>query len=240
MYTRLKQSSTRNTGYEVVLADTEESKKIHFNLRYQIYCIEKGFEEAKRFPDELEKDEYDENAVHFLVRHRADNQWVGAFRLIIDQFQNLPIYQHANIDYAHQVEPTKTAVEFTRLAILRSFQKLPGKTMGDFFDPEFRLVFNAIAVGIEYSRKNGSQEIFFFCRPSLARIIKKMGLQCPQIGDKSLFRGLRYPYKFNLLDFPYQLFRTRQAYLEYHQNNWHIPYSETFDFESDQRVRAAA
>jgi hypothetical protein len=35
-----------NNGYEIILADTEESKNIHYNLRYQIFCLEKGFEEA--------------------------------------------------------------------------------------------------------------------------------------------------------------------------------------------------
>ena len=52
-----------NNSYEVILADTEESKSIHYNLRYQIFCMEKGFEEASKFQDKMEKDVYDDNAL---------------------------------------------------------------------------------------------------------------------------------------------------------------------------------
>jgi hypothetical protein len=30
-----------------------------FRLRYQVYCLEKGFEDAARFPDGCERDRYD-------------------------------------------------------------------------------------------------------------------------------------------------------------------------------------
>ena len=116
-----------NIGYEVVLANTAESKKIHFNLRYQIYCIEKGFEEAKQFPDELEKDEYDDRAVHFLIKHKADQQWVGTFRLIIDKFHDLPISQHAQIDPFHRVEAQKPSSNFPGLGFSGRFRNTPKK-----------------------------------------------------------------------------------------------------------------
>ena len=224
----------------MVLANTAESKKIHFNLRYQIYCIEKGFEEAKQFPDELEKDEYDDRAVHFLIKHKADQQWVGTFRLIIDKFHDLPISQHAQIDPFHRVEAQKTVVEFSRLGILRPFQKHSQKIANDSDDPDLCIVFNAISAGIEYSRKCGTHKIYFLCRPSLSRIIGKMGIRCPQIGDKTLYRGIRYPYKFDLADFPLRLFATRNALQEFHRKNSFLDYCQTADFEERQLVKAAA
>jgi N-acyl amino acid synthase of PEP-CTERM/exosortase system len=229
-----------NTGYEVVLANTAESKKIHFNLRYQIYCIEKGFEEAKQFPDEQEKDEYDDRAVHFLIRHKADQQWVGTFRLIIDKFDELPISQHAHIDHLHRVDPQKTVVEFSRLGILRPFQKHSPKIANGSEDADLCIVFNAISAGIEYSRKCGTHKIYFLCRPSLSRIIGKMGIKCPQIGDKTLYRGIRYPYKFDLADFPLRLFATRHALQEFHRKNTYLHYCQASDFEGRQLAKAAA
>ncbi len=228
------------TGYDVVLANTEESKNIHFNLRYQIYCVEKGFEEAGKFPDELEKDEFDDRSVHFLIKHRADNQWVGTFRLIIDKLHNLPIHQHAHIAHAHRVNPEKTVIEFSRLAILRPFQKHTRNSANNAGDPDLCIVFNAISAGIEYSKRCGSHKIYFLCRPSLAKIIRKMGINCPQIGGKTLFRGHRFPYKFDLADFPSRLFDTHQALQAFYRKNIYTHYCRASDFEGGQINKAAA
>ena len=38
-------------NYEVLLANTEESKNIHYKLRYQVYCDEMRFEDKNKFPD---------------------------------------------------------------------------------------------------------------------------------------------------------------------------------------------
>ena len=229
-----------NTGYEVVLANTAASQKIHFNLRYQIYCIEKGFEEAKQFPDGLEKDEYDDRAVHFLIKHKADHQWVGTFRLIIDKFHDLPISQHAHIAHAHQADPQKAVVEFSRLGILRPFQKHSQKIARDSEDPDLCIVFNAISAGIEYSRKCGSHKIYFLCRRSLIRVVNKMGIKTHQVGDKTVYRGTRYPYKLDLADFPLRLFETRHALQEFHRKNSYHHYCQASAFEERQPVKAAA
>ena len=221
MHTHINQHTT---GYDVIMANTEESKKIHFNLRYQIYCLEKGYEEACKFPDELEKDEYDDRSVHFLIRHRSDHQWVGTFRLIIDKFHNLPICQYTHINYPHRLDHEKTVIELSRLAVIRSHQKLPGKMTINSDDTDLYIVFNAISACIEYSKNYGSQKIFFLCRPALARNFRKMGLKCPQIGDKAIFKGVRYPYKFDLVDFPDRLFETRHALQAFHRKNSHIHY----------------
>ena len=93
-----------NSIYEVILADTEESKEIHFKLRYKVFCLEKGYEDAKKFPDEMEKDKYDGHAIHFIVRHKLSRQWVGAFRIIMGRLPKLPIHQHAIISGQHTIK----------------------------------------------------------------------------------------------------------------------------------------
>ena len=237
MHTHISQHTT---GYDVIIANTEESKKIHFNLRYQIYCLEKGYEEVCKFPDGLEKDEYDDRSVHFLIRHRSDHQWVGTFRLIINEFENLPIYKRVHIPNIHQVDQGKTVIEFSRLAIIRPFQKHIRKSKNDADVTELCIVFNAISAGIEYARQYGSHKIYFLCRPSLAKIIRKMGILCPQIGDKTQFRGVRFPYKFDLSDFPLRLFETRHALQEYHRKNSYIHYCQASELERMNLVKAAA
>ena len=232
MHTHISQHTT---GYDVIIANTEESKKIHFNLRYQIYCLEKGYEEACKFPDELEKDEYDDRSVHFLIRHRSDHQWVGTFRLIIDKFHNLPICQYTHINYPQRIDHDKTVIELSRLTVIRSHQKLPGKMTNNSDDTDLCIVFNAISACIQYSKNYGSQKIFFLCRPALARNFRKMGLKCPQIGDKAVFKGVRYPYKFDLVDFPDRLFETRHALQAFHRKNSHIHYCHASSLDKGDR-----
>jgi len=42
--------------YEVILADTDEARRVHYRLRYQVYCMEEGFEAHDKFPDRMERD----------------------------------------------------------------------------------------------------------------------------------------------------------------------------------------
>ena len=57
--------------FQIVLADTPALRDTVFRLRYQIYCMETGFERPEDFPDGLEKDAFDGRAVHSLLQHKA-------------------------------------------------------------------------------------------------------------------------------------------------------------------------
>jgi N-acyl amino acid synthase of PEP-CTERM/exosortase system len=41
-----------------------------FQLRYQVYCIERGFLDPGSYPDSKESDEYDDYSAHFSVENR--------------------------------------------------------------------------------------------------------------------------------------------------------------------------
>ncbi len=57
--------------FEVVFADTPSLLENVFNLRYRILCIENKYPnvDAANYPDELERDEYDDRSLHLLLRH---------------------------------------------------------------------------------------------------------------------------------------------------------------------------
>ncbi|AHK80773.1 hypothetical protein M911_13930 [Ectothiorhodospira haloalkaliphila] len=78
--------------YEVVVADTREMRRIHHRLRYQVYCLETGYEDPAAFPDGMERDEWDEYSIPFLVRHRPSGEWIGTMRLIPSLDGRLPIF----------------------------------------------------------------------------------------------------------------------------------------------------
>jgi N-acyl amino acid synthase of PEP-CTERM/exosortase system len=80
-----------DNNFEVFLADTPESKAIHYSIRYQVYCEEMGFENKDNFPLEQEFDEYDSQSTHFIVRTRLTGHWVGAIRMVFNTDHFLPI-----------------------------------------------------------------------------------------------------------------------------------------------------
>ena len=91
-----------NEFFEVIPAITSEQKEAIFRLRYQVICeeLEMPSYEPWRFPDEKETDEYDDHAVHCMVKHRKSGQIAGALRLILSDSEDgrrpFPIEQHAS------------------------------------------------------------------------------------------------------------------------------------------------
>lgn len=52
--------------YQIFLADTDESRRLHFKLRFEIYCIDRSFENHSKSPEQEEVDEADSHALHFI------------------------------------------------------------------------------------------------------------------------------------------------------------------------------
>jgi N-acyl-L-homoserine lactone synthetase len=84
--------------YEVVVADTPSARRIHHQIRYQVYCVEQGYEDPAHFPDGEERDEWDAYSIHFLVRDRSSGDWIGAMRLVRPAHGVLPIQLAAQLN----------------------------------------------------------------------------------------------------------------------------------------------
>ena len=90
--------------FQIVLADTPALRDTVFRLRYQIYCMETGFERPEDFPDGLEKDAFDGRAVHSLLQHKASGDYAGTVRLVLadprDKLKPFPVERHTLIESA--------------------------------------------------------------------------------------------------------------------------------------------
>jgi N-acyl amino acid synthase of PEP-CTERM/exosortase system len=185
--------------FETFVADTELAKSIHYNLRYKVYCLDKGFENAAAFPDQQETDIYDKNAVHFIVRHRESGQWVGGMRLVLASPAKLPLSCFSAIDMDSIEDITGTLVaEASRLCILPS----------SFFDSEkpvesteTREILHPSSVSLgliraarEYCLSHEIRFSFFLITDQLARILIRVGMEIKPVGPRIQHRGLRRPY----------------------------------------------
>ena len=109
--------------FEVFLADTRESKEIHYSIRYQVYCEEMGFENKDDFPLEQEFDEYDKHSTHFIVRARQTGQWVGAMRMIFKNDQPLPLEKHCTLNTIIENNIFNRSVEISRLCLVKDIRR---------------------------------------------------------------------------------------------------------------------
>ena len=80
----------------MVPARTPALKEEVYKLRFQVYCNETGFEDPAACPDGLEKDEFDEQSIHYLIRHRTTDRYAATTRLILPDAQ-FPIEIHSTI-----------------------------------------------------------------------------------------------------------------------------------------------
>lgn len=191
--------------FELFLADTALSKQTHFQLRYQIYCLEKGFEDTAAHRNFQEVDSYDPSAVHFIVRSRDSGQWLGAMRLALGIPAQLPISRFATIQPdAIDVLMDKRTAEASRLCMLpgRKLQRndhmnrlvrTHGKDSLDIFHASW-ISLGLIRAARQYCLNHDIRHCFFLGADSLARILRRVGMEICAIGPLTGHRGLRRPY----------------------------------------------
>lgn len=99
----------------------DELEKV-LRLRFQVYVRERGFERPEDHPDGLERDRFDDVAIHALCEHR-DGFSVGTVRLIPPSPLGYPLEEHCQL----AIDPAGLARdrlgEISRLAITREFQR---------------------------------------------------------------------------------------------------------------------
>jgi N-acyl amino acid synthase of PEP-CTERM/exosortase system len=116
-------------NFEVFLADDYWGRRIHYQLRYQVFCLETGYEEAARFPEGEERDSWDEHAAHLLVQQKDSGEWVAAMRLVWPDAEALPIEGRTRIDAALRRAPEQCA-EISRLCMVGHYRRrLQGRIM---------------------------------------------------------------------------------------------------------------
>jgi len=200
--------------FEVYLADTEESKKIHYSIRYQVYCEEMGFEKVEDFSERLEIDSDDAKSIHFIVKNKKTNDWVGAMRLIYKDDTLLPIEESCFLDEKINSNDLFDAVEISRLCIVkeaRSGNPPQGKVDETVLNDESGkikkiptdhktnrlIIWGLFHAASEYCYKHNINFCYFMTTSILAKVMSRGGLVLTGIGAPCEHRGQRYPFKID-------------------------------------------
>jgi N-acyl amino acid synthase of PEP-CTERM/exosortase system len=194
--------------FETRVADRPALVETAHALRYQVYCLERKFENADEHSNGLEIDQFDSRAIQGLLFHRPTDRAIGTVRIILPENcadGALPIehlLRENNLNLANFVR-VGDAVEISRFAISKEFRR---RWTDD----------SVMAAGRPLSREENARQanlaclslIQFLLRQSVERgvfywtavmeatflrMLARMGIHFTSIGPVVFHHGFRQP-----------------------------------------------
>jgi N-acyl amino acid synthase of PEP-CTERM/exosortase system len=192
-----------NRQFHAQRADTPELVRNAQAIRYQVYCLERKFENAAEHGDSLESDSFDATAVHSLIFHRPSGNAIGTARLILPCHAagGLPV-QRLLREKGWNVEdhfPLETAAEISRFSISNQFRRRcsEGLSTGDArHERETCSVLPCLGLLQDLLRQSvalGLTHLAAVMEPKLLRMLAAMGFHTTAIGPLVFYHGLRQP-----------------------------------------------
>jgi N-acyl-L-homoserine lactone synthetase len=185
-----------------IVCETPEQIRMAQALRYEVYCVEKGWIELSSCDDELEADEYDELAIHFLVLDDDSDAALGTSRLLLGSCQPLPAAKFLDLE-ALGLRPEQTC-EVSRLASLRT-------SRAQNFEV-FLLLMHAMSMwgaNVDITAALSVADV------PLHRMITRLGMPYIAVGEPVEYLGSEcIPSVIDVPGFNDLVARTRQARLE--------------------------
>ena len=200
--------------FYTVKADTPELRKIGYQLRYKVFIEECKYNfNTYNSKDKIERDEYDDDALHTLLFHKPTNLAIGYVRLIpySQRLELLPMEKYGKIhinDGINLVDTlrSKKTGEVSRMCLLSSFRQrrfdhafLAGGLELEDLPDDRRFPINYLALCLTLIGTNLLFEADLDCSVAfmerqLASLIRKFGIQHRQIGEFIDYCGHRAPY----------------------------------------------
>lgn len=173
-----------------------------FQLRYQVYCLERGLLPAEDYPDHLETDAFDKHSIHIGTLDRSGTL-VGTARLVRPNIAGLPIFDHCDIssDEIELHRAHSTMVELSRLAVSRQYRR-PRNGSGKLVVTLYRSLY-------ETSKAFGYTHWLTATEPSLQRLVSKVGFPFRQVGPEIDYFGPVAPYLMDLREFDLSIYSGR-------------------------------
>lgn len=207
----IKTGMESDYGFHVLIKVVDSSKELNdvFKLRYQIYCLEKRFEETQDYPNGLEFDHYDPYSVHFIAYLKEIP--LGTARLIMPNKHGLPVENHCNVDI-HTVCGTRDVAEISRLAVSSRAAK-------NLAVDRSRITLGLIKQIYDIGRKLGVVYCFAAMNRALERLLNNCGITFIQAGHPVDYHGPRVPYMLSVADFEKNIFDKRRDIFELFSRN---------------------
>ncbi len=195
-----------------ILADSEEARRLHYQVRFKVFCEDTGFENPAAFPTQAEHDHYDSYARHFIVWDRQQRQCAGAMRLVDASKTTLPCEDIVPTPLHGLAESRVHSAEFSRLCILKEYRRTIQADSYDWYQPEshsagdgfpvfFRQHENDVFLRLlraSFAWSPGIRYCYFIVTAALSRVLTRFGIALTQVGDQIEHRGLRIPFRYHV------------------------------------------
>ncbi len=209
MNSRMDLISHYNEFFYVAKVNTPELLDQAFKLRYDVYIKDCGYEFHNPYAlDEIEKDNYDEQAYHCLLFHKPSNTPIGYIRLIPYKESSgyrLPIESFGinfNKSIIGELRNPELG-EISRMAIHPSFRRRLSDKLYLFEDYQastdgrFRVNYLPACLVLACGALMNDNHIEYsvaLMEHKLTVLIKKYGVLTKKIGDSIKLNGIRAPY----------------------------------------------
>jgi N-acyl amino acid synthase of PEP-CTERM/exosortase system len=184
-----------------------------YRLRYQVYCHERHFLPAEDYPTQLEIDAYDRYSLHVGVLNKQGSL-VATARMVRRSELGFPLLLHCAIDDGRLLrdEPQVAAVEISRLAVSRNYNRRAGdhfyslqgpdpRTAGDQRKGGGEIVMELYKAVYQASKRRGCTHWLMAAEPALRRLLARIGVPFYPIGPESDYYGVVSPYGLDLRQF---------------------------------------
>ena len=166
--------------YKFLQANSYELKNAIYEFRYRVYVEEFGFEKKEDYPNNCEKDKYDDYSIHFVALNK-NNKVIGTARLILDSEEGFPIEQVTKIKF----KPSLNKIaEISRLAIDRNYRN----------QKEESVLFGLYKMLYQKSKEIRVAYWYMITEKKLFRLLRSHGFIFHQIGEQFQYHGTRVPY----------------------------------------------
>lgn len=206
-----------NSVFNVQLATSPEVINEVFELRYQVYCIDRPFEDPNCFVDKREHDAYDPRSAHALIRHRLTDDSVAAVRLVMagegpEQAEfpmEAPCVRWMDQPARDAIgnTPRNQIAEISRMAVSREFRRRLTEevSVSGISEPAYyadsengKRAMPYISLGLfaailQMSVKHGITHWMAVMEPAQLRLLKRFGVQFDHVGPVLEYHGRRRP-----------------------------------------------
>ena len=220
-------SSLFQQNFEIVKAVTPELIDEAYKLRYQVYCEEKGYEDASQCPDRREYDEYDSRSMHSLIRHRDSGIYIGVVRLILPQCSTddmpLPVEKFCKLNLAESHPhlaslPKQSIGEISRFSVSKVFRRRIAEQGLVWGIPREDECYNSgivaslnrrhlplitmglIAGAFDMCTEHNIDYCYAAMEPTLLRLLKGIGINFQPLSMPVEYHGRRVPSFFPVND----------------------------------------
>lgn len=185
-----------------------------YRLRYQVYCVERRFLSADEYPEGLERDEFDAQAVH-VAAFDPLGEMAGTVRLVRPSALGLPLFRHCSLFPHESCDPDNPRlVEIGRLSVSRHYRRrqlddssatsgVSRTSRADNYRGDRRRhrdeIFLSMTKALYHETKRlGATHWLVATEKSLQRMLAQHGFRFRAIGPETDYFGPVAPYQLDI------------------------------------------